>query len=368
MYPRHPMSYNFRMDTAQYSSVQKRHQRLIQVLPLPGTGPTQCLSTPQLLELLGESYGNQGDAARLRTLQRDLEKLVASEAIEVVNPGGKPLLFRQRRSSLLDDQTIWRFTVQQIEDLARGVITSKQWDTFADSLLHHKDGPILDRSRFRILPDSLRLSPAAVKPKVLSAVIQALARGRVLKVHYENVRGQRSKVKIHPQALLQRGPVPYLFALKNDEDEPLRLYALQRMISAEVLVDDAARQVPDFDLDRAIAEGMADFGHGTQVALELRVRGYLVNLLIDCPLSKGQTWEEEPPGSDFDIRVSAQVPETGQLLRWLLGAGANVEVIAPEELRRVVADQAAKMAALYPDSPEPGSDSTSSKPAHPGHE
>ena len=115
---------------------------------------------------------------------------------------------------------------------------------------------------------------------------------------------------------------------------------VQRMISAEILVDDAARQVPEFDLDRAIAEGMADFGHGTQVALELRVRGYLVNLLIDCPLSKGQTWEEEPPGSDFDIRVSAQVPETGQLLRWLLGAGANVEVIAPEELRRVVADQA----------------------------
>jgi predicted DNA-binding transcriptional regulator YafY len=60
-------------------------------------------------------------------------------------------------------------------------------------------------------------------------------------------------------------------------------------------------------------------------------------------------FEDEPKGSEFDLRVSARVPSTGQLLRWLLGAGDNLEVIAPPDLRHVVAVQAGKMAAIYSD-------------------
>jgi proteasome accessory factor B len=41
------------------------------------------------------------------------------------------------------------------------------------------------------------------------------------------------------------------------------------------------------------------------------------------------------------------VPSTGQLLRWLLGAGDNLEVMAPPDLRRIVAAQTRKAAALY---------------------
>ncbi|MBP8197618.1 MAG: WYL domain-containing protein, partial [Chromatiaceae bacterium] len=51
--------------------------------------------------------------------------------------------------------------------------------------------------------------------------------------------------------------------------------------------------------------------------------------------------------SGFLLRVRARIPSTGQLLRWLLGAGDNLEVMAPAELRRVVAAQSAKTAALY---------------------
>ncbi len=35
-----------------------------------------------------------------------------------------------------------------------------------------------------------------------------------------------------PRPLLQRGPLPYLFALKNDETEPLSTYALHHIIRA----------------------------------------------------------------------------------------------------------------------------------------
>ncbi len=79
------------------------------------------------------------------------------------------------------------------------------------------------------------------------------------------------------------------------------------------------------------------------------MRGYLATLLSACPLTDEQELADEPEGSDFDLRVRARLPSTGQLLRWLLGAGGNVEVVAPETLRRVVAAQAAKTAALYAD-------------------
>lgn len=77
------------------------------------------------------------------------------------------------------------------------------------------------------------------------------------------------------------------------------------------------------------------------------MRGYLAPLLRVCPLSDDQQLADEPAGSGFGLRVRARVPSTVQLLRWLLGAGDSLEVVAPAELRQVVAVQAAKVTALY---------------------
>ena len=127
----------------------------------------------------------------------------------------------------------------------------------------------------------------------------------------------------------------------------MRLYALHRMIRAEALPETPARAAAGFDLDQAIAQGKVDFGQGELIDLELRVRGYLADLLSVCPLSEGQRIEDEPEDSAFILRISARVPSTGQLLRWLLGAGPNLEVLAPDDLRHVMAVQTAKMAAIY---------------------
>ena len=45
--------------------------------------------------------------------------------------------------------------------------------------------------------------------------------------------------------------------------------------------------------------------------------------------------------------MRVQVPETGALLRWLLGLGDNVEVVAPEGLRMVMREQSVKVARHY---------------------
>ncbi len=102
-----------------------------------------------------------------------------------------------------------------------------------------------------------------------------------------------------------------------------------------------------FDLDREIHSGNADFADGTLIELVIRARGYVANLLLECALSASQRIEDEEEESAFEIRVTATVPATGQLLRWLLGCGDKVEVLGPPSLRTVVAAQTAKAARFY---------------------
>lgn len=339
------------MRTNYYDRLE-RQSRLLALLPPAVTACEQCPDVTHLLESLAEDYGKVSDSARRRALQRDLERLAKEERIEIANPRGKPLRYRRsrrREDDLTDDQWIWQETVAEITALAPDVSRHRQINRLWERLLNPVPpaGPVLDATRLRILPDTLRLQPAVVSPMALIAVITALAKGYALDVHYENAQGDQTKARIHPQALIQRGPLPYLFALKNEEVEPVRLYALHRLRAATALPLIPARQAEDFDLDEAIAEGIADFGSGELIVLELRVRGYLSDILQTCPLSEDQDEEDEPDGAAFRIRVTATVPSTGQLLRWLLGAGANVEVVAPPDLRQVVAVQAAKMADIY---------------------
>jgi predicted DNA-binding transcriptional regulator YafY len=296
---------------------------------------------------MGDAYGDASDSARRRALQRDLDDLVKDGLIEAVNPGGRPLRYRRPIEEPDEDPAIWQYTLIQIRDLVAEVLPSRRLDRLWQRLMSEIGASVLDESRVRIVPDTLRLQPVDLYPDVLGAVIQALAQQRVLKVLYEDAKSARSEACLHPQALIQRGPIPYLFALKNDEDVPLRLYALHRMIRAETVADRPARGFPGFDLDQAIASGQADFGSGESIDLDLRVRGYVADLLRVCPLSPDQCIDDEPAGSPFEMRVSATLPSTGQLLRWLLGAGSNIEVLAPPSLRRVVAAQALKMAKIY---------------------
>ena len=326
----------------------ERLNRLERSLPV-NTSLERCPDGVRLLAMLGEVYGEGNEAARRRALQRDLDELVKAGRIEAVNPGSKPLRYRRVLEDPDEDPAIWHWTLEQLRALAATAVPQRQLDRLWQRLLTNPEEPRLDESRLRVVPDTFRLQPAELEPGVLTAVVQSLIQRRALQAVYVKPTGERNPVCLHPQALVQRGPIPYLFALKNEEDEPLRLYALHRMVRAESLTEIPARVVPDFDLDRIIADGRVDFGQGELIDLELRVRGYLTEVVRYCPLATGQRQEDEPPESEFELRLWARVPSTGQLLRWLLGAGNNVEVIGPPDLRRVVAAQARKTAGLYRD-------------------
>ncbi|SDX45986.1 Predicted DNA-binding transcriptional regulator YafY, contains an HTH and WYL domains [Allochromatium warmingii] len=333
------------MSAAHFSRIERLKQ-LEACLPVEGR-PERCPDVGRLLDRLGDLYGSASEAATRRALQRDLQELVQTGRITIVNPNGKPLRYRRLIDDPDDDPAVWNWMWQQVLDQAGATLPRRQLDRVWQHLLTSADGPRLDESRLRILPDTLRLQPVELYAGVLRAVIQALIQRRALRVRYRKPSGERCTSDLHPQALIQRGPIPYLFALKNAETAPVRLYALHRMTHAELLPETPARPAEGFDLDTAIADGRADFGSGETINLELRVRGYLADVLRVCPLAAEQRLEDEPHDSAFQLHIWAQVPSTGQLLRWLLGAGANLEVLAPPDLRRTIAAQTYKTAALY---------------------
>jgi hypothetical protein len=81
--------------SATYATRLDRLKRL-EALLSPGAPPDQCLDGARLLAILGDAYGTGDEAARRRSLQRDLSDLVKEGRIAPVNPGGKP----QRRRSI----------------------------------------------------------------------------------------------------------------------------------------------------------------------------------------------------------------------------------------------------------------------------
>lgn len=269
--------------------------------------------------------------------------------IEPVNAGGKPLRYRRLKDSAVggDDH---RYVLELMRETVRSVVEAEFPAGHLDAVwrrLLQEDAEVgLGPDKLRVVTDTQRLCPADIKPKVLADVLEALALSQTLNARYRDRGDKVTSPTLHPQAFVQRGPRAYLYALKNDETTPVRMYALHRFVSTSI-GQTPARQAENFDLEKVICSGQVDFADGETVALELLARGYVADLLRDCPLSPTQQIEDEPERSPFNARVKARVPATGQLLRWLLGCGDNIEVLAPERLRNVVATQAAKMAERY---------------------
>lgn len=322
----------------------ERLDALLRLIPAPGAAASP--ETGELLERTRTLYGeHRSNAARRRALERDLRELLEAEQIEVHPSEQRPRRYRRCRQPV--DANVWEYVRRSVRELVERCVPLGRFDALWQRLLVAESDPGLGlgEHKLRVVGDSLRLQPAEIREPVLIDVLDALARSKTLKISYRSATGQLSYPTLHPQGLLQRGPRLYLYALKNHEPD-WRMYAVHRIIRSEVGAE-PARQLAGFDLQALIDEGAADFSVGKTIRLCIRVRGYVVELLRDCPLARGQRIDLEPDGSPFEARVEAELPSSGQLLRWLLGMGDNVEVLEPAELRQVMANQASRMATLY---------------------
>lgn len=281
-----------------------------------------------------------------RQLQRDLAELIKDGSVAVIaGEGSAPHYVRQRidangSEDILDEET-WDFLLLQVKQELSGLVSSSQLALLFDRL-RLPDALDLSDRKLRILPDSLRLRPALMSYEVLGTVLRALKSGKALQVSYRSRENKCSEPVLHPQGLLQRGPRVYLYALKDDEELD-RMYAVDRIVNAKMLPL-PARVMPDFDLDLRVRDGRADFSSGEIIHLEALVRGYVEQLLYDCPLDSSQQLTPQEGGGSL---LTVDIPSSGQLLRWVLAGGENIVVHAPEAFREVVEGQVRRLGELY---------------------
>jgi predicted DNA-binding transcriptional regulator YafY len=331
---------------AEYKSRIERLDEIVRLIPLKKQAK-ECPDPAYLLEKMGAHYAKHATPeSRSRAIQRDLVELIKDQRIQVVNPGGKPLRYCRVKGDATPDPYVWKYELEALRAVIKDAWPAGRLDKVWQHVLNEDNDLGLGEDKLRIVTDTLRLYPVAIGEGVLECVLEALALSRTLSAGYTDAQGTKTRPLLHPQALLQRGPRLYLYALKDAEAQPLRMYALHRFTTIAV-TSDPARQAGNFDLQTLIDRGQADFGGGEMIDIALRARGYVAELLKDCPLSAKQDWKDEDVGSDFEIKVSASIPATGQLFRWLLGCGDKIEVLEPPALRQTIAAQSAKTAALY---------------------
>jgi len=217
----------------------------------------------------------------------------------------------------------------------------------ADVVLESHAAPTLGHwlDRVRVVPREMPLLAPSVDPAVARVVYQALLDGRRFTAEYASRSSPSPEPKsfdVSPLGLVARGNLLYLVCTLWDYTD-IRQLAVHRIRSA-ASTDAPVTPPPDFDLDKYIAEGEFHYPVGPDIKLEARfVRGAAAHL-YETPLSQDQVITDL---NADEVMVTATVRDTEQLHWWLLGFGANVQVLAPLELRAEIQNELETAAARY---------------------
>ncbi len=196
--------------------------------------------------------------------------------------------------------------------------------------------------KVRVVHPAITTLAGDIDADVLENIQDALMRGLQVEVAYQRLGSeQSSSLRLHPQALVQRGPVLYLIASAFDYED-VRIYALHRCHSVRIL-DEAAQRPPGFSIDEFIKAGRLHFGSGELIDLHLWVSAELAGILRESPLCEGMRLQPVETGYE----LHACLPWTWQLKWWLLSQGAAVRVLAPATVRAGLLDELRATLAAY---------------------
>lgn len=202
----------------------------------------------------------------------------------------------------------------------------------------------------RVLPDGIGREPTVIAPGVVENVLKALAKNQRLKLTY-GLRGhpeQANEREVSCGGLVFKDGYPYLIALENRAGGKWRHYNLCRAHAAEVLATQA--NTDNFDLDRHIAQEH-NLSHiltreDPWRDLKLRVAQEQLFHFRERPLTPDQTISSEADGEGWFL-VTARVPNTIQLLPFLISMGPYIEVVAPDDVRKNLRAWAQGLALVY---------------------
>jgi predicted DNA-binding transcriptional regulator YafY len=213
-----------------------------------------------------------------------------------------------------------------------------------EKLMPMLDAPVsLDLSHSP-LPRLIGPPARPVEKQQYDLLLQACQQRRRLEITYHSLaRDEVNTRRIDPYRVVLYGGGQYLIAYDYLRDG-FRTFALgERMRSIRETGETFAPD-PGFDVDRYLAEGFGIFHGGPVEEVCLLFSASVARYVRQGAWSETETKEELPDGS---LRLRMRVPVNVGLLRFVLQYGADVEVLAPEPLRRQVAETHRRALAGY---------------------
>lgn len=291
-----------------------------------------------------------------RTVQRDLNELSAVFPL-TVDDSEKPFGWSWQQDAANFDlpglAVPEALTLKLVEQHLRNQLPPAAIDALqphfksADKALSMANGPANSKAwlgKVRTVAPVQPLLPPLMNQECQRTVYDALMHDCQLKLAYRKRDATMPTIyeSVHPLAVVQRGQLIYLACMFADYDD-VRTLALHRIVSAEKLYE-PARRLPGFSIDKFIASGEMGVVTGEPITLKTIFKRKAGEHLYETRICNKQTLVELEDGS---LELTATVPETMELLWWLLGFGDGVEVIEPPHLRAQLKKITANMASLY---------------------
>lgn len=191
------------------------------------------------------------------------------------------------------------------------------------------------RERQRVQPD-------------ISGVFGTLALGwathRVVRLRYTPPRRRTFECLFSPYLLEPSAIGRTIYALGHSTvPEGLRTYKLERIELAE-LMGDVFTLPPDFDGPALLKRAWGVmYGDETLVEVRLRFSHYVTQRVKETLWHPSQEMQDTSEGCVW----TAQIGDTLEIENWIRGWGSNCEVLAPQDLREKIIQDARRTARMY---------------------
>lgn len=184
----------------------------------------------------------------------------------------------------------------------------------------------------------------AGKEHLLDTIFDAVKARRSCLLRYQAASsGETKTYEVHPLQLVDHRGGLYLF-IRIPKHESIRIVAIDRIESIDLL-DSTFEYPADFDAESLLASAF-DLTFDDPVTATIRFSPRAARYATERRLGGECKIEEHPDGS---ITLTIATSGREDLLRWILGFGAEAEVLSPEDFRAEARTRISAMLELYGD-------------------
>lgn len=178
--------------------------------------------------------------------------------------------------------------------------------------------------------------------EVFHAMAKAVTDGEEIEFSYHKLAGDKAEKRtVRPYHLGCIEDQWYLFAHDTDRGA-IRTFALPRIAGVE-RTGVKFRRPKDFSVGKMLEGSFAVFEGGNAKQVKIRFRGVAARLVAERSWHPTQKIARRGARTELSMRVGL----SPDLVQWILGWGADAEVISPPDLRGRVSRAAAALSALY---------------------